>query len=214
MGVGRTLWVTRHGMRLDFVYPQWRSHAERPHDTPLSTEGFHQARETGLRLREEALTAIYASPFLRTVQTASAIADILRIPIHIEHGLGEALRSEWFPEAPDYLPPAALQKEYPAVDPGYRPLVEPAYPEDDYAITLARCRQTVQAIVERTQGNLLLVGHGISVEGAIRGLTSATEGFDCRMCALNKIVQVPEGWRLVYSGTEHLSWREEELRFY
>jgi len=209
----RTIWVTRHGMRQDFIDPVWRDNATRPHDTPLSREGFQQASETGQRLRGENITAIYASPFLRTVQTAGVIASILELPLHIEHGICEALKPEWFGTAPDFLPVEHLQPEYPHIVTDYRPVLRPRYPEFTNETTYARCHRAVQAIIDATAGDLLFVGHGASVQGILAGLTARAENFDCSMCALNKITWTAERWELTYSSAEHLTWREETVRF-
>ena len=41
--------------------------------------------------QDENIQHIYASPFLRTVQTAHQVADVLSVPVRIEYGLSEGL---------------------------------------------------------------------------------------------------------------------------
>ena len=214
MSALQTLWITRHGMRQDFVDQNWRNSAARPHDTPLSREGLQQARETGLRLKEENISVVYTSPFLRTVQTAHVIADILKLQVRIEHGICEALKPEWYESEPEFLAVDILQKDYPTIDVDYCSLLQPTYPEHHSSITFARCQLAAHAIVEHGGDNLLCVDHGASVSGVITGLTGLPSGFDCRMCALNKLVYQAGRWQLVYSSAEHLSFHEEALRFY
>lgn len=213
--ISRTLWITRHGMRQDFIDRHWRATAARPHDTPLAREGLRQAAETGQRLKTENIALIYASPFLRAVQTADIIAGILGLKIKIEHGICEALKPEWFPREPDFIPVEQLQGEYSSIDLQYRPLLRPVYPEVDDKTTFARCKQAVHAILDHSRGNVLLVGHGASIEGVVTGLTASNKAMNCRLCALNQLVQDQrQGWRLIYSGTEHLSIQEDEVRFH
>ena len=69
------MWVVRHGERIDAVEKGWKKTAARPHDPPLTPTGFEQAAATGRALRDHRLDAIYTSPFLRCVQTATAIAE-------------------------------------------------------------------------------------------------------------------------------------------
>ena len=38
------LFLVRHAERQDHRFPEWATHAARPHDSPLSEEGFEQAR--------------------------------------------------------------------------------------------------------------------------------------------------------------------------
>lgn len=51
-------------------------------DTPLAEEGLEQARITGQDLRNQNVTAIVCSPFLRAQQTAEIIAAEVGIPVH------------------------------------------------------------------------------------------------------------------------------------
>lgn len=213
MGSAITVWVTRHGIRQDFVDPHWRKTAQRVYDTPLAKTGFQQAFETGVRLKEENIVAIYASPFLRTVQTAHTIAEVLNLKVYIEYGICEALKPEWFEKFPEFLSSHILQRDYSTVDINYRTLLKPTYPEPNDANTFERCQQIGQTIVANANGPILFVGHGASVEGLVRGLTAVTEGFDCRTCALNKISYIHGNGQLVYAGVDHLSCQDNELRF-
>ena len=94
-----TVWICRHGNRIDFVDPSWKGN-----DPHLSPDGVIQAKETGVRLRGEGIQHIFASPFLRTLETAHHIAEALDLPVKIEHGACEWMNPEWFPEPPVYIP--------------------------------------------------------------------------------------------------------------
>ena len=104
----QVVWIARHGNRQDFVDPHWARRAGRPHDPGLSPDGELQARELAERLSGEGIEAVYCSPFLRTVQTAHAVAELLGLPLQIEHGACEWLNPEWFSRAPDFLSPEEL----------------------------------------------------------------------------------------------------------
>jgi broad specificity phosphatase PhoE len=47
-------------------------------DVALSDEGRHQAARLGVRLADDAITAVYCSPMGRTMDTASIIAEAHR----------------------------------------------------------------------------------------------------------------------------------------
>ncbi len=100
----RTVWLLRHGLRQDFVDRDWARSAARPHDTPLAREGHIQSLDTARFLADKGVQVIYASPFLRTVETACIIAEQLGIPVRLENGLCEMFKAEWFPKEPDFLP--------------------------------------------------------------------------------------------------------------
>ena len=93
-----SVWIVRHGERIDVVEPEWLSTAERPHDPPLTEYGRQQAAVTGAHLaaRGDRVDFVYTSPFLRCVQTAAAIAKHLDAPLRVEPGLCEWLNGDWF----------------------------------------------------------------------------------------------------------------------
>jgi broad specificity phosphatase PhoE len=58
-------------------------------DTPLSRQGFQQSLVLADRLAGECLTAIYASPLTRSIETARPTADRHGLPIHLKEDLKE-----------------------------------------------------------------------------------------------------------------------------
>lgn len=98
-----SVWIVRHGERIDSVDKSWKTTAERPHDPPLTPLGIEQAAASGRALRGHRLDVIFTSPFLRCVQTALAIAEALGPDaprIQVEPGLGEWLFNRWFKAQP------------------------------------------------------------------------------------------------------------------
>ena len=49
--VGRSVWIARHGNRIDFVDKTWRDSAALPDDPHLSPDGAIQARQLARRLK-------------------------------------------------------------------------------------------------------------------------------------------------------------------
>ena len=137
----RTLWISRHGNRVDFMDPTWRRSASRPEDPPLSPDGVEQARELGHRLAGEGIAHVFASPFLRAVQTASCVAEAVDAPIRIEHGVCEWLNREWFAGVPEYLSDEEMARLFPRVVCGYRSAVFPRYPETWDEMEARTCRR-------------------------------------------------------------------------
>lgn len=192
------LWLARHGDREDFADPFWVDTAARPHDPGLSPEGIDQAKRLGARLRGEGIARVFASPFLRAVETAHHVAEAIGAPISLEPGLGEILYADWFDAPPEPLPFAVMQARFPRVEAGHAPLVVPRYPEtiDD---AFRRSLQTAEALAARASAPLLLVGHGVSILGIAQGLASPAEAVDCAPCSLFKLVR-DERWRMDLSG--------------
>lgn len=212
--------IARHGDRLDFADPEWHRTAARPWDPPLSPLGVEQAEELGQRLTREAVAHVFSSPFLRTAQTAQAVAQALGLPVNIEPGLSEWLSAEWFPEPPELLSLDRLAKEFPRIDPLYAPRGAAAHGETGEA-ALARSGATVVRLVAEFAGNIVLIGHGASVLGAtacLLGRSAAeTERLlqPLRPCCLIKLARRPgEEWRLELDGSvDHLTHAETDVRF-
>lgn len=215
MDNSRTVWLARHGLREDFVNENWAATASRPHDPPLAREGRIQARENGAFLYGKGVEVIYCSPFLRTVETAGGIAEVLNVPIRIEYGMAEVYHPEWFDSAPELLDPAELQRRFPTIDGTYSPRVFPQYPEHEAAGDVdVRCAQAVDAVLSDPWTCALWIGHGASVGGLARGLVGDVEGVCFRMCGLTAWTGTPGNWTMIHSGADHLSYNEDEIRFH
>jgi len=212
----QTIWIARHANRLDFVNPEWFSTAERRYDPPLSEDGLIQVQELAHRLQSEGITRIFASPFLRTVQTAHGVAEVLDLPVGLHWGLGEWLNPEWMTHRPETRSLSELAAQFPHIDPEVPIQGKPSFPETE-AQCFARAGQTIRALVDRFPNeDLLFVGHGASVLGMAMGLVDGVTQADVNasLCALVKVVK--EGDRSVMElngDTSHLSSRESRVRF-
>lgn len=208
------VWIARHGNRLDFVNPEWFNTAEFPYDPPLSEDGFQQAKQLGQRLVREKIVHIFASPFLRTVQTANEVANILNLPIKLESGLSEWLNPAWMSTKPERLPQEVLKERFPCIDMAYTSRIVPHYPETNEGV-LQRTAQTIQHLTTEFSENMLLVGHGASVVGCTQGLVDSRIKVQASLCCLVKLVHQEQGWIMELNGdTSHLAKTEEVIRFH
>lgn len=210
--MSQIIWIARHGNRLDFVNPEWFNTAPRRYDPPLSEDGFIQGMELGQRLKSEDITHIFASPFLRTIQTADKVAQILNLPIKLEAGLGEWHNPAWMTEIPEIHPADFLAAKYSLIDKNYKSYLSPSYPETKADVN-QRTAKTVRQIVADYQENVLIVGHGASVYGVTRGLVENIPEKKVPLCSLTKIIRQGDQWNLeFYADTSHLSQTETEVR--
>ena len=214
--MSQIIWIARHANRLDFVNPDWFLTAERRYDPPLSDDGMVQAQQLAKRLKGEKITHIFASPFLRTVQTANAVAEMLNLQIKLETGLSEWLNPVWMTEEPERLSIPALAELFPRIDTSYTPRIAANYPETrekvrDRSGQTARCLAT-----EFFPEDILLVAHGASVLGGAMGLVGeiAKTEVKASLCSLVKVVRQDPEWLLELTGdTSHLTHIEEVIRF-
>ncbi|GAB4302212.1 MAG: histidine phosphatase family protein [Oscillatoriaceae cyanobacterium] len=203
--MGQTVWIARHANRLDFVHPEWFDTAELPYDPPLSDDGMEQAKALARRLAGENIAHIFASPFLRTVQTACAVAQVLDLPVKLEAGLSEFLTPEWFPVPPQRRSRDELLQLFPRIDAHYQSRLVPEYPETDIDCA-ARTREIAQILTAEFPEDILFVGHGASVEGTALGLAPDTEWMRASLCSLTKCVRKGDKWVMeLKSDTSHLS---------
>lgn len=112
-----TYFLIRHGESL--LNSQKRHQGWRPRN-PITKQGVKQAKEASEKLRNQGIQIIYASPLLRTRQTARIIAGKINKPIYFSHKLKdfrrckqhEGLHIDEYSQRPDYL----LWKEMSKID--------------------------------------------------------------------------------------------------
>jgi broad specificity phosphatase PhoE len=208
------VFIARHGERADFVDKKWLAEAESPYDPPLTPNGLLQARELGLRLKGEGITHIYASPFHRTAQTAHQVADVLQLSVKIECGLAEALLARLFPQGlPRLQTPEQLKHSLPRIDETYRPAVNLDFPES-YDDARRRCARIAHHLASmHPSDNILLVGHGLSVEYlAVALVPDQPCELHIPYCCLTECVRRPDGrWAYgVHMQHDFLSIKQEK----
>lgn len=208
----RRVFLARHGNRQDFVDPTWHSTADEPYDPPLSSDGVEQARRLGQRLRNEGISAIVSSPFLRTVQTAHHANLALNVPIYIEPGFGEWLEQSSFDRLPRLRTLEVLRAEYPTLGDGYNPSWVQRHPETA-ADLRARAQRTLTKLLQQLDGTLLVVSHAASV-GAMALIDERNAHIDCPLCALFMLEHDAQGWRLeLNADVTHVGQRLANCRF-
>ncbi|MBD2068289.1 histidine phosphatase family protein [Leptolyngbya sp. FACHB-671] len=211
--MSQTVWIARHGNRQDFVDSSWHRTAERPFDPGLSADGILQAKELGKRLQGEKIVHIFASPFLRTIETAHYVAEALDLSIKVESGLSEFLNPNWFFSTPECLTIDSLSQLFPRVDRSYISRVIAEFPETEQT-ALRRAGKVARHLATEFPQNLLLVGHGASVLGATRGLLEDPVHVSCPLCGLFKLVKQGDEWLMELSGdVSHLSRTEQNIRY-
>jgi len=194
--MSQTVWIARHGSRLDFIDLNWFNEAERPYDPPLAAEGEIQAQELGQKLKSAPIAHIFASPFLRTVQTAHIVADILDLPIKLEAGLSEWLNPDWMSTKPEILPLEILKEDYLRIDTSYQPHVIPRYPETEEQLN-QRVSSTAQHLVNNFSEDILIVGHSASVVGSAKALVPDLPEIKASFCCLLQIQRLTLDWKLI-----------------
>ena len=209
----QTVWIARHGNRIDFVNPDWFLTAEHRYDPHLSEDGHVQAKQLANRLKGEGISHIFASPFLRTVQTANHAAEALDLSIKLEWGLCEWLNPEWMTEMPETESVEDLCRRFPRIDASYKGGIA-NYPETGEAC-LKRAGETAQRLAAEFPEDMLLVGHGSSVVGSALWLVGgARRKINASLCCLVKVVRDQGEWSIALNGdTSHLTDSETVIRF-
>ncbi len=79
------LLLIRHGQSANNAQPE----EKRVSDPALTELGVRQASATAKRLRDEAVTHIYCSPFMRALETARPIAESVGLPVQVRADIFE-----------------------------------------------------------------------------------------------------------------------------
>ncbi len=199
------LWIARHANRQDFADPDWAATADRPHDPGLSPDGEEQAQQLARRVATLDVDRILSSPFLRCVQTAHYAADATDLPVVLEPGLGEWENADWFDTPPDTLPVDTLSARYERVT-RHDPCYTPSFPESKRT-AMARFGTTAECLTDRyADETLLLVGHGITMIGVLRGLVGPeVPDPGCPLACLTQVVRRDGDWAIrLRNDTSHL----------
>ncbi|XDE61893.1 histidine phosphatase family protein [Arthrospira platensis BEA 1257B] len=202
--MNQTLWIARHGDRQDHADSNWYRSSSNPFDPPLSAKGEKQAIALVQRLGGEKINYIFASPFLRTVATAHAVAEVLDLPVQLEPGLGEFLSGYSFPYLPKMRSSSELKADFPRINLNYESPQGWQYPET-WSMAQQRMTSTIQRLTTQYPENLVLVGHAASVKGLTQALITRKQKLKTSLCCLVKLVADDHGWNLELAGdTSHL----------
>jgi broad specificity phosphatase PhoE len=179
-------------------------------NVPLSDEGRTQAGRLAQRLRGLPVTAVYASPLDRTMETARILAGPLSLEVNPRDGLREISHGHW-----EQLTRTEVEQQFPAEASAWDEdpfTFAPPGGESGLAVT-ARALPALLDIVKQHQGDSVIV---VSHKATIRLLLSSLLGFDPRRyrhnldqnpAALNVVdFKDPVRARLIlYNDTSHYS---------
>lgn len=143
-------------------------------DVPLSDEGRAQVRRLAARLSDDGITAVYASPLGRTVETASILAEPHKLEVQTRDGLREISHGHW-----EQMTRKEVDVKYPEEAAAWEEdpyTFAPVGGESGLAVT-ARALPALMEIVRTHAGERVLV---VSHKATIRLLLSSLLGFDPR----------------------------------
>lgn len=201
----RSLYLVRHGERLDAVDKHWYSADDNKYDPPLSEAGLEQAQRLAERLSREPIDHVFVSPYLRALQSAQPIAEALDLPLYVENGFGEWLGRGLIPQDPKIIAPYQRREEFPQLDFSHNPRLIPRWPETVNEC-FERLERTMNQILDAYEGNILIVGHGRTVTGLAHRLTGKPEShFKYDLASVTKLDYEDEQWLIRLNGdTVHL----------
>jgi broad specificity phosphatase PhoE len=143
-------------------------------DVELSEEGREQARRLAERLSHEKISAVYASPLGRTVETARILAAPHGLEVQTRDGFREISHGHW-----EGMPRREVEKKFPdemaewEKDPY---TFAPVGGESGLAVTARALPALIDLVREHPGESILVVSH----KATIRLLLSSLLGFDPR----------------------------------
>ena len=143
-------------------------------DVPLSDLGREQVRRLAARLGDDRITAVYASPLGRTVETAQILAAPHSLIVETRDGLREISHGRW-EQMTRHEVDAKFPEEAAAWDADPYTFA-PVGGESGLAVTARALPVLMEIVRENQDGNVLVVSH----KATIRLLLSSLLGFDPR----------------------------------
>ncbi|MGI8955971.1 MAG: histidine phosphatase family protein [Chthoniobacterales bacterium] len=143
-------------------------------DVELSDEGRGQARGLAKRLSTEKVTAVYASPLGRTVETASIIAKPHGLEVIKRDGLREISHGHW-----EQMTRQEVDRKYPEEAAAWEEdpyTFAPEGGESGLAVTARALPVLLEIVRTHRDGTVAIVSH----KATIRLLLSSLLGFDPR----------------------------------
>jgi broad specificity phosphatase PhoE len=143
-------------------------------DVPLSDEGREQARRLASRLGGENLTAVYASPLGRTVETARIVAAPHGMEVQTRDGLREISHGRW-----EQMTRREVEEKFPDEAAAWENdpyTFAPEGGESGLAVTARALPALIEIVRAHPGANVLVVSH----KATIRLLLSSLLGFDPR----------------------------------
>src|SRR6476660_6854819 len=140
----------------------------------LSDEGREQVRRLATRLQGENITAIFASPLDRTVETARILAEPHGLEVQTRDGLREISHGRW-----EQMTRREVEQAFPAEAAAWEKdpyTFAPVGGESGLAVTARALPVLMDIVREHPASNVLVVSH----KATIRLLLSSLLGFDPR----------------------------------
>jgi probable phosphoglycerate mutase len=176
-------------------------------DIPLNDTGHSQAERMALALKDNPITAIYASDLTRAWETAHYLGRALGLNVTREEGLRERgfgdFQGKTYAEIEASLPEQS--QRWRKRDPEFAP------PGGESLLALrSRVVETAERLAAQHPGELIaLVGHGGVMDVLYRAATrldlQAPRTWTLGNTAINRLLWTPEGFTLVgWADTQHL----------
>src|SRR5947207_10415246 len=143
-------------------------------DVELSDEGREQVRRLADRLSGEKITAIYASPLGRTLETAQILAKPHKLEVQTRDGLREISHGRW-----EQMTRKEVEKAFPEEAAAWEKdpyTFAPVGGESGLAVTARALPVLMDIVREHAADKILIVSH----KATIRLLLSSVIGFDPR----------------------------------
>ena len=159
-------------------------------DVQLSDEGREQVRHLARRLGGQAISAIYASPLGRTLETARFLAVPHGIPVQARDGLREISHGRW-----EQMTRREVEAQFPDESAAWEEdpyTFAPQGGESGLAVTARALPVLIEIVRTHPAANVLVVSH----KATIRLLLSSLLGFDPRRYRDN-LDQLPAALNIV-----------------
>ncbi|KAJ3057361.1 hypothetical protein HK097_008456 [Rhizophlyctis rosea] len=236
-----TVFIVRHGIRQDFLTPDFTSPTGLPHDPPLANSGHDQAQDLADHLIQIGpnIKYIVSSPFSRCLQTIQPYAQRTGLKVKIETGI-----AEWFnawgkepTEPPPHPHPdlTDIKRLFPGiVDETYQPVYPESTKWESKDEVHARFGEVLERLIPHIEsiassdvgkgsngitnneetGDLLIVTHAAGMIAAVRALLGERrKDVNCGVASVAKLTRTDgEGSAVLASWIRELDGDTRHLK--
>jgi probable phosphoglycerate mutase len=133
-------------------------------DTALTPLGFVQARLAGEALKKHNIQKIFSSDLRRAYQTATTIGDVLGLPVEVDKRIREMHFGEWEGRTYEHIYANNMEDFQNWLK---SPVACPLPSQEDINDFTNRLNSFLNYILSLKEENILVVGHGGSIQGLI-----------------------------------------------
>lgn len=169
----------------------------------LTSFGIAQVKLLSKALKQYKISNMIVSPYLRTLETAKYVSDVLKVQFTVDYGVAEWLNELWMTEYPRLYTKSEIEELYSNAC-FEAPLTDVKYEYPESLSQLKKRCQSVSNALQKINGTTLIITHGRVLSEICSNLTNYTYDFFrtdiCCITILEKSDKEQQ-WNVIQNGS-------------